>query len=127
MAEKSILEKLQLKPGRKMLILNAPPAYLIHAGVVPETAILTTEKQPAQIVQAFINSRKELETEFLSLTALVEPGGMLWLTYPKLTSKLKSDINRDSINAYAQENGWTGIAMISIDEDWSALRLKPIE
>ena len=38
-----------------------------------------------------------------------------------------TDINRDTINAYLKENGITGVAMISIDGDWSALRAKRIE
>ncbi len=109
------------------MVLNAPPTYLKHAGAVPETARLTTEPQLAFIIQAFLKSRQELEEQFKNLIGLVEPGGMLWLTYPKLTSKLKSDINRDIINLFAQENGWIGIAMVSIDDDWSALRLKPVE
>jgi hypothetical protein len=67
------------------------------------------------------------EEQFKNLISLVEPGGMFWLTYPKLTSKLKADINRDSINLFAQQNGWIGIAMISIDDNWSALRLKSVD
>ena len=46
------------------------------------------------------------------------------ITYHKGTSKTKTDINRDSINTYAQTIGLVGVAMISIDDDWSALRLK---
>jgi hypothetical protein len=46
------------------------------------------------------------------------------VTYNKGTSKHKTDINRDSINAYAHSIGMEGVAMISLDEDWSALRLK---
>jgi len=44
------------------------------------------------------------------------------ITSPKLTSALKGAVQRDTINAYAQQNGWIGIAMISIDEDWSAVK-----
>lgn len=57
---------------------------------------------------------------------LIQPGGMIWVTYPRLTSALKGDIHRDSINTFAQQNGWIGIAIISIDDDWSALRLKRV-
>ena len=49
------------------------------------------------------------------------------MTYHKGTSRVKTDINRDTINAYAHSLGLEGVAMISIDEDWSALRLKRIE
>jgi hypothetical protein len=50
----------------------------------------------------------------------------MWVTYHKGTSKVKTDINRDTINAYVHSIGLEGVAMISIDEDWSALRLKLI-
>jgi len=46
--------------------------------------------------------------------------------YYKLTSKKRGDIHRDSINDYAKSLGLEGIAMISVDEDMSALRLKVI-
>lgn len=124
MSEKSVLARLQLKPGRAMLVVDPPAGYLEAVGELPQDSSLTQEIQPAFIIQVFIRTRVELETALSRLSSLVLPGGMLWITYPKLTSKLKGDVNRDSINSYAQQNGWTGIAMISIDEDWSALRLK---
>lgn len=124
MAGKSILEKLQLKPGRTLLLQGAPAGYLEMAGDVPPGAVISTVIQSAFIVQVFIRSQSELAAVFEQLAPTVEPGGMLWITYPKLTSKLKGDIHRDSINTYAQQNGWTGIAIISIDNDWSALRMK---
>ena len=48
------------------------------------------------------------------------------VTYYKGTSRVKTDINRDTISAYTHSVGLEGVAMISIDDDWSALRLKPI-
>ena len=124
MPEKSIFDKLQLKPGRKMLLINAPAGYLEKAGVVPPGAELVADPQEVFIIQVFIRTQVELEEALSRYAPLVQTGGMLWITYPKLTSPLKGDIHRDTINAYAQQNGWIGIAMISIDEDWSALRLK---
>lgn len=49
---------------------------------------------------------------------------MIWVIYHKGTSRIKTDINRDSINAYAQSIGLQGVAMVSINDDWAALRLK---
>ncbi|HEY4673895.1 MAG TPA: hypothetical protein VIH03_06995 [Nitrososphaerales archaeon] len=50
--------------------------------------------------------------------------GVLWVTYRKGSSKIKSDINRDSIYEYALSVGLQGVAMIVVDENWSALRMK---
>jgi hypothetical protein len=67
-----------------------------------------------------------LEAQLSNFKALIRPKGLLWITYPKGASRIKVGINRDSISAYAQTIGLTGIAMISIDDTWSALRLKEL-
>ena len=49
---------------------------------------------------------------------------MIWVTYPKGKGKIKSDINRDSIREYSASIGMEAVAIFSVDDDWSALRLK---
>ncbi len=51
---------------------------------------------------------------------------MIWPTYPKGTSKMKSDVNRDSIREYATGVGLETVALIAIDDDWSAMRCKVV-
>ena len=124
MPDKSILEKLQVKPGRSLLILNPPQDFLAKAGAMPAGAELFLEKQPAFIVTAFLRSMQEFLVLLSEIDRFLLPAGIFWVAYPKLTSILKGDVNRDTLNAAAQQRGWTGVAMISIDDDWSALRLK---
>lgn len=76
------------------------------------------------LIQVFVDSRKDLEEQLSRVKPFLVPKGLLWVTYHKGTSKQKSDINRDSIAAYASTIGLQAVAMISVDEDWSALRLK---
>ena len=54
----------------------------------------------------------------------LKPQGLLWVTYPKGTSKMKVDVNRDIIREYSETIGLKTVAQIAIDETWSALRLK---
>lgn len=124
MSEKTIFEKLQLKSGRSLLVLNPPPGYLERAGAIPENTKFLLERSPAFIVQVFIRNMEEFVSFLDEVEPLLQPGGIFWVAYPKLTSKIKGDINRDTINSAAQARGWTGVAIIAIDEDWSALRLK---
>ena len=51
---------------------------------------------------------------------------ILWLAYPKLTSKLAGDLSRDVIHEWAPSHGLDTVSQIAIDADWSALRLKRI-
>ena len=76
---------------------------------------------------AFINNKKEY-LDFLK-TGLknIEPDSVLWFAYPKGTSKIKTDINRDTIRETGEEFGITTVTAISIDDTWSALRFRPID
>jgi hypothetical protein len=127
MTEKSPAEKMLLKPGKKVLMVNPPPDLPALIGPLPEGVIRVegAERQP-DIILAFIKDRQELEATLPGLRAILAPGGALWVAYYKGTARIKTDIHRDSINAYAGTLGLTGVAMISIDQDWSALRLKGV-
>jgi predicted CoA-binding protein len=127
MSEKSVAQKLLVKPGYKVLLLNPPAGYSELFGELPAGATIQTEPAgPVDLMQVFVVSQKHLETQLARLKPLLTPKSILWVTYHKGTSKVKTDINRDTINAYAHSLGLEGIAMISVDQDWSALRLKVI-
>jgi predicted CoA-binding protein len=127
MSEKTVAQKLLVKPGYKVLLLNPPAGYAELLGELPAGAILQTEPAgPVDLIQVFVFSHKDLETQLARLKPWFTPKSILWVTYHKSTSKVKTDINRDTINVYAHSVGLEGVAMISVDQDWSALRLKVI-
>ena len=53
--------------------------------------------------------------------------GKFWVSYHKGPSKIKTDINRDILREYALSIGLKAVAMISIDKNWAAMRLKVLE
>jgi hypothetical protein len=127
MSDKSIAQKLFIKPGNKFLLIDPPAGYLTQMGELPEgTIILRDSSCLVEVIQVFVTNRAELIEQLPRLKQLLAPKGMIWVTYHKGTSKVKTDINRDTINTYAHTIRLEGVAMISIDEDWSALRLKLI-
>ena len=75
----------------------------------------------------FINNNKEYLDFLSSGLKNVEHDSVLWFAYPKGTSKIKTDINRDTIRVTGEEFGITTVTAISIDNTWSALRFRPIE
>ncbi len=125
MSDKSIAERLFIRPGNTVLLVSPPAGYLAKLGALPQgVSIVSDSSLPVEVIQVFIANRAELEQQLPRLKQLMSAKGMLWVTYTKGSSKIKTDINRDTINAYAQSINMQGVAMISIDEDWSALRLK---
>jgi hypothetical protein len=127
MSEKSISEKLSIMTGSKFLLVSPSGGYVAQMGELPEGVdLLNDSSSRVEAIQVFVANRAELESQLPRLAGLLSPKGMLWVTYHKGTSKLKTDINHDTINAYAQSMSLQGVAMISIDDDWAALRLKQI-
>jgi hypothetical protein len=124
MNEKKVSDKMFLRNAKSMVILNGTA----HPGMVAQMpADIITDQGPADVVLLFAKNRDELEQFFPLAKAALGEKGSLWIAYYKSTASKATDINRDSINAFAKENGITGVAMISVDGDWSALRLKRIE
>ena len=127
MPEKTVAEKLLVKEGYRVSIVNPPTDYAGTLGRLPErvTSVEHGESN-LDLIQLFVSSRKQLEASLPSLKTALKGNGLLWITYPKGTSKVKVDVNRDTIAAYAKSIGLQEVAMVSIDDTWSALRLKVV-
>lgn len=98
-SEKPVAQKLLIKEGRKVLFVNEPKGYRDSIGL-SKTVEIVKSSQNADVIQVFVNSRKELEEQLPKLKKYLNKNGILWVTYKKGSSKIKSDINRDSIYEY---------------------------
>ncbi|HSW58482.1 MAG TPA: hypothetical protein VLH15_08780 [Dehalococcoidales bacterium] len=125
MWEKSVAQKLMIKPGYKVLFVNSPDGYEKILGKLPENVdVLQNAERGIDFIQVFLSSQAELEAHLNTLTPLLKPEGVFWVSYPKISSGVAADINRNTINSYAAGIGLKGVAMIAVDNIWSALRLK---
>ena len=128
MSTKSIVQKLFLKENEKAIFLNPPKDYFKKIGEIPKgVKILETVEPEMDFIQIFVKDGKELETILPQMKDKLKSKGKLWISYYKGTSKNETDINRDTINSFAASLGLKGVFIISIDDDWSALRVKKIE
>ncbi len=125
MSEKTVADKMFLRNAKSMLILNGAAHPAVVAQMPAE--LIKNDDRPADVVMMFCMNQADLEKYLPIAKQRLGDKGSLWIAYLKATASKATDINRDTINAYAKENGITGVAMISIDGDWSALRLKRIE
>jgi hypothetical protein len=117
-----VLKKLRFKG--EGIVIQAPNNLI---GAFLENGCITEfHTTPSTNTLVFVSDQNEL-THFLNdgLKHIV-PDSVFWIAYPKGTSKLKSNINRDSIRMTAEEFGITTVSAISIDDTWSALRFRPI-
>ncbi len=125
MPDKTVAQKLLIKENYKVIFINEPKNYKEILEELPiNVTVLARTNTSVDLIQFFVTSKKELEEKLNGLKSNLSPKGLLWVTYPKGTSKIKTDINRDIIREYARSINLEAVAMISIDDTWSALRLK---
>jgi hypothetical protein len=111
------------------LILNAPEDYRELLGALPDGVEVAMAAQTGiryDSVQLFVRNVAELNAHALAAINAVKPNGLLWITYPKKSGKIKTDISRDVGWEAVTTAGWDGVTIVSIDDTWSALRFRPL-
>ncbi len=126
MAENPLLKKMKLKQGQHAAIINAPDGYLDALQPLPEDVEVTEDLVGAfDWVQLFVKTQADLEQVLPQVRAALKPAGMLWITFPKATSKIQTDLTRDKGWDALRSIDLKWINLISVDDTWSAFSLRP--
>jgi hypothetical protein len=120
MSDKPVAERLQVKGERRLAVIGATPALDRLIGV--KTARAAAGE--ADVVLLFVPDLGAFDAKVPGVLKTMAKTAILWVAYPKLTSKLAGDLSRDVIAKRAPKYKLDTVSQIAIDEDWSALRLK---
>lgn len=125
-----VLKKLNYKEtGDAVLLLNDPSAYKEVSEAFKGEVHAEPKAERYSFVQVFGTSNEEIQTLGRQGVAVLEEDGLLWLCYPKKSSKAYKgvDCSRESVAALLGDEGFEPVRQVAIDEDWSALRLRKVE
>ena len=126
MAETALVRKLQIRPGQRLLVLNAPAGYVDRLRPPPQGVTLSTRPNGGfDFVQLFVKNRAELDRLAPKAVKGVKHDGLLWICYPKGSAKVETDLNRDNLWKAVDALGLAGVSLISLDNVWSAMRFRP--
>jgi hypothetical protein len=120
MSDKPLLERLQVKNGRSLAVVNGPSDICGLVDAIHHSV------EEADVVLVFFPDRGLLERCLAETSSRLRPDAILWIAYPKLTSALASDLSRDVVRRLAQDHGLDTVSQIAVDDTWSAMRLKRI-
>jgi|WetSurMetagenome_2_1015567.scaffolds.fasta_scaffold43776_2 hypothetical protein len=127
MSELSLIKKLIIKTGYKVILINPPDGYLDQIGQLPESSkYIELNMEPADVIQVFVKTMDEALQNIVFWKKSLKPKGILWITYPKGTSKVETDLNRDILWKRLKDYGLDANAIFSVDATWSAMRFKII-
>lgn len=127
MADSSLAKKLLLKPEHRTVVLNAPAGYLEQHGIEAAEKLGKEAAGSMDFVQVFVKNAQELNGLMPAVQKALKNDGLLWICYPKGGSKIKTDLNRDILWEDMEGFGLAGVAMVSVDNVWSAMRFRPLD
>lgn len=123
MPESTLAKKLKLKSGMRATVINAPETYLDE--LKHDSDITQKLSGKFDWVQIFAKNKKELASFAPKAASALKPDAILWLSFPKGSSKLQIDLTRDKGWGILKELDLKFITLISVDDMWSAFAFRP--
>lgn len=119
-----LLKKLGVKSGLCIRVVNEPEAYWDWISPLPDEINVMTraKKEGADFIHLFVKEKKKFEKEFLKLKAELKKEGMLWVSWPKKSSKVESDLDENIIRNFGLLHGLVDVKVCAVDEVWSGLK-----
>jgi hypothetical protein len=122
-SKRTLIEKLGIKPDLRVTVFGAPPGYPSLLGELPAGATLHSRlPQKAQFIHQFVRTRDELAQRLQSLAATLVDDGMLWISWPKQSSGVPTDLNENIIRELGLQHGLVDVKVCAIDDVWSGLK-----
>ena len=121
---KQLVEKLGIKSWDRVKTRNAPANYLKLLGPLPKDVQLSARlRRPVDVVHIFSIARTNLQAELRGAIEDIEQDGAIWVSWPKKSSGVRTDLTEDAIREVALPLGLVDVKVAAVDETWSALKL----
>ncbi|HEV2700813.1 MAG TPA: hypothetical protein VGV09_04225 [Steroidobacteraceae bacterium] len=123
-----LFKKLNLGTHTVVHVLNAPKSFEPELAALKTVTVKRSVSGASSFAMAFVITQAELDAASRKLAAACSGDAILWMVYPKGTSKkYRCEFNRDSGWPVLGAAGFEPVRMVAVDEDWSALRFRRVE
>jgi hypothetical protein len=124
----ALFRKLNLDAQDTIHVLNAPESFEPELAALRGVTVKRSVAGTSSFAMAFVITQAQLDAASRKLAAACVGDTVLWMVYPKGTSKkYKCEFNRDSGWPVLGAAGFEPVRMVAIDADWSALRFRRVE
>ncbi len=121
---KALGQKLGIKSWSRVKTRNAPADYLQLLGDLPKDVQVSPRiRRPVDVVHLFAIARAQLVAELKRALGEIEQDGAVWVSWPKKSSGVPTDITEDVIREVALPMGLVDVKVCAVDETWSGLKL----
>jgi len=117
-----LVKKLGIKRGFNIAFAGAPAGYAHELDLPPEVTINARSGKPLDFAQVFVKSEKELRTIFLQYAGRLNPSGMLWVSWPKKSSGVATNLSENMVREIGLAAGLVDVKICAVSEVWSGLK-----
>lgn len=116
-------QKLGFKPGTRYLLVGAPAGYAHTLGRLPAGCTACGPRAAGlDLIQFFTPSALVLSGRFAALAAKLQPAGALWVSWPKKSSGVTTDVTEADVRRIGLAAGLVDVKVCAVDEVWSGLK-----
>lgn len=118
-----LLKKLGIRQGMLLYVLHAPEQYWQELSPLPDdVTILKTLRTDLDFIHLFVADQKTLFKELPRAKKHLATGGMLWISWPKKSSKKPTDLDEKIIRESGLNIGLVDVKVCAVDDVWSGLK-----
>ena len=118
-----IIKKLGIKPDFSVRVVNVPANYWSLLGPLPPNVHVSSEgEMELDFIHIFASTLSGMQESVISLKTNLKKDGMMWISWPKGSSGITTDLNRDIIRAFILQTELVDIKVCAIDETWFGLK-----
>lgn len=119
-----LAKKLGIKPGETVVAINPPANYRrLLVGLPPGAKFSDQAKADFDFAHLFVSERRQLQKRMPILRKRIADTGVIWISWPKKSSGVETDITEDTIRDVALPLGLVDTKVCAVDEIWSGLKL----
>lgn len=115
-------KKLGLKPAMTAVFVGAPPGFVDSLGDLTDVKILKSLHGKRDYIHLFATTRRRLEEKLPASVRALEPAGALWISWPKKSSGVETDLDRERVRELGLAAGLVDVKVCAVDEVWSGLK-----
>jgi hypothetical protein len=123
---KPLAEKLGIKAGITVVAIAAPRGYRKLLGTLPPGARVASRaaagRGPCDFIHCFATARRALAARFAALERALAPAGMLWISWPKDSSGVATDLTENVVREIGLATGLVDVKVCAVDATWSGLK-----
>jgi hypothetical protein len=115
-------KKLGIKDGFQVRFINVPPAVQLELKSALAGCDIRDGSVPLDFAMVFTRSKSELTKEFKRTAKMLAPAGILWISWPKKSSGVATDLDENVVRGIGLAAGLVDVKVCAVTDVWSGLK-----